>query len=63
MSVDLAMAAVALNQAQTAQSVGIKMLKMQAEMQRSVVDLLAPAVEAAKAQTAPGTGTKVDKLA
>jgi hypothetical protein len=57
------MAVVALNQAGNLQTAQIKMMKMQAEMQRSVLDLLGPAVEAAKAQTAPGTGTKVDKTA
>lgn len=60
---DIALSMIAMKQAQTQHAAMVKMIKMQAEMERSVVDLLAPAAEAAKAANAPGTGTKLDKTA
>ncbi len=60
---DLAYSAVALKQAQTQHSAQILMMKKQHEMQQSVINLLAQAVESAPAPAPAGMGTQIDKSA
>jgi len=56
----LAASLVSMSAAKTQFSAGIAVLKKQLDMQKSVLDILDPA---SRAPAAPGTGTRVDKLA
>lgn len=62
MNVDMAAAAVAVNQAKVQNSAQIAMVKKSHEMQQSLVNMLSQSVERAAA-LAPGQGTQVDKSA
>ena len=56
----LAASLVSMSAAKTQASVNIAVLKKSLDMQKSVLDILDPG---ARAPAAPGTGTRVDKLA